>query len=95
MNLRKPFVFQAPSPARRLGEVWQDLQDVSHWKYEQSSPVQILEKLGLYCGQFAHGLQVGIFSGLACLYAVKFLCVNGFKARQEFTIPVDFGIFCK
>jgi hypothetical protein len=27
-----------------LGKVWQDLQDVPHWKYERLSPVQLLEK---------------------------------------------------
>jgi hypothetical protein len=30
--------------AKRLREVWQDLQDDPHWKYEQLSPVQLLEK---------------------------------------------------
>jgi hypothetical protein len=33
---------------KRLGEVWRDLQDEPHWKYEQLSPVQLLEKSGLY-----------------------------------------------
>jgi hypothetical protein len=28
----------------RLGEVWQDLQDNAHWKYEQLFPVQLLER---------------------------------------------------
>jgi len=28
----------------RLGAVWQDLQDEPRWKYEQLSPVQLLEK---------------------------------------------------
>ena len=38
---------QKLSLARRLGEVWQDLQDGSQWKYEQLSPIQLLEKWGL------------------------------------------------
>ena len=29
---------------KRLREVWQDFQDDPHWKYEQLSPVQLLEK---------------------------------------------------
>ena len=29
---------------KRLGEVWRDLQDNPNWKYEQLSPVQLLEK---------------------------------------------------
>jgi hypothetical protein len=33
---------------KRLGEVWQDLQDEPHWKYEHLSPVQLLEKSGLH-----------------------------------------------
>jgi len=33
---------------KRLGEVWQDLQDDAHWKYEQLSPVQLLEKSKLH-----------------------------------------------
>jgi hypothetical protein len=33
---------------KRLGEVWRDLQDEPHWKYEHLSPVQLLEKSGLY-----------------------------------------------
>ena len=33
---------------KRLGEFWQDLQDHPHWKYEQLSPVQLLEKSELY-----------------------------------------------
>ena len=32
---------------KRLGEVWRDLQDESHWKYERLPPVQLLEKSGL------------------------------------------------
>ena len=32
------------SLARCLGEVWQDLQDHPHWKYEELSPVTLLEK---------------------------------------------------
>jgi len=32
---------------KRLVEVWQDLQDDEHWKYEELSPVQLLEKLKL------------------------------------------------
>jgi hypothetical protein len=34
--------------SKRLSEVWQDLQDVPHWKYEQLSPVQLLEKSELH-----------------------------------------------
>jgi hypothetical protein len=30
--------------AKRLRDLWQDLQDNSHWKYEQLSPLQLLEK---------------------------------------------------
>jgi hypothetical protein len=30
-----------------LAEFWHDLQDEPHWKYESSSPVQILEQLNL------------------------------------------------
>jgi hypothetical protein len=33
--------------AKPLTEFWQDLQDDQHWKYEASSPVQLLEKLKL------------------------------------------------
>jgi hypothetical protein len=33
---------------KRLGQVWQDLQDEPRWKYEQLSPVQLLEKLELH-----------------------------------------------
>ena len=47
------------------------------------------------CGPFAHRLRVGTFSRLACLYAVKLFRVNNFKARQQFAIPVDFGVFYK
>ena len=32
----------------RLGEVWQDLQDDAHWKYERSAPVQLVEKSKLH-----------------------------------------------
>jgi hypothetical protein len=32
---------------KRLTELWRDLQDDQYWKYEASSPVQILEKLKL------------------------------------------------
>jgi hypothetical protein len=32
---------------KRLAELWRDLQDDQYWKYEVSSPVQILEKLKL------------------------------------------------
>lgn len=32
------------SLGKRLGDVWQDLQDHPHWKYEQLAPVQLLEK---------------------------------------------------
>jgi hypothetical protein len=34
--------------SKRLGKVWQDLQDDPHWKYEQLSPVQLLEKSELH-----------------------------------------------
>jgi hypothetical protein len=44
---------QKLSLARPLAEAWQDLQDDSQWKYEQLSPVQLLEKWGLY-GCAAH-----------------------------------------
>ena len=30
--------------AKRLRELWRDLQDQPRWKYEQLSPVQLLEK---------------------------------------------------
>ena len=33
------------SLGKRLGQLWRDLQDDPHWKYEQLSPVQLLEKL--------------------------------------------------
>jgi len=33
-----------PGFAKCLGEVWQDLQDDPHWKYEELSPVTLLEK---------------------------------------------------
>jgi hypothetical protein len=32
---------------KHLAEFWHDLQDEQHWKYESSSPVQILEQLNL------------------------------------------------
>jgi hypothetical protein len=32
---------------KHLAELWHDLQDEPHWKYESSSPVQILEQLNL------------------------------------------------
>src|SRR5258708_514961 len=32
---------------KHLAEFWHDLQDEQHWKYESSSPVQILEQLDL------------------------------------------------
>jgi hypothetical protein len=32
---------------KHLSEFWHDLQDEQHWKYESSSPVQILEQLNL------------------------------------------------
>jgi hypothetical protein len=32
---------------KHLAELWHDLQDEQYWKYEASSPVQILEKLNL------------------------------------------------
>ncbi len=36
------------SLGKRLGEIWQDLQDDPHWKYEQLSPVQLLAKAELH-----------------------------------------------
>jgi len=36
------------SLGNRLGQLWRDLQDEPHWKYEQLSPVQLLEKLELH-----------------------------------------------
>jgi len=33
---------------KRIRDIWQDLQDNSHWKYEQLSPVHILEKSKLH-----------------------------------------------
>lgn len=33
---------------RRLRGLWQNLQDNSHWKYEQLSPVQLLEQSKLH-----------------------------------------------
>jgi len=38
-SLQEKFSF-----GKRLRGFWQDLQDNSHWKYEQLSPVQLLEK---------------------------------------------------
>jgi hypothetical protein len=35
------------SLGRRLSQLWRDLQDDQHWKYEQLSPVQLLQKLEL------------------------------------------------
>jgi hypothetical protein len=32
---------------KHLAELWNDLQDEQHWKYEASSPILILEKLNL------------------------------------------------
>ena len=37
-------VWEKHSFGKRLGELWQDLQADPHWKYEQLSPVQLLEK---------------------------------------------------
>jgi hypothetical protein len=37
-------VWEKYSFHKRLGELWQDLQADPHWKYEQLSPVQLLEK---------------------------------------------------
>jgi hypothetical protein len=34
--------------AKRLREIWRDLQDQPRWKYEQLSPVQLLEKSKLH-----------------------------------------------
>src|SRR4029077_8432564 len=34
--------------AKRLRELWRDLQDQPRWKYEQLSPVQLLEKSKLH-----------------------------------------------
>jgi hypothetical protein len=36
------------SLGKRLGKVWRDLLDDPHWKYEQLSPVQLLEKSELH-----------------------------------------------
>ena len=36
--------------AKPLTKFWQDLQDDQNWKYEASSPVQLLEKLKLDSG---------------------------------------------
>ena len=33
---------------KHLGRVWQDLQEVPHWKYEKLSPLRLLEKSKLY-----------------------------------------------
>jgi hypothetical protein len=33
---------------KRLGEVWRDLLDDSHWKYEQLCPVKLLEQSALH-----------------------------------------------
>src|SRR5258706_14713441 len=33
--------------SKHLAEFWHDLQDEQHWKYESSSPVQILEQSDL------------------------------------------------
>ena len=41
-SLPEKFNFHKP-----LRNLWQDLQDDSYWKYEQLSPVQLLEKSGL------------------------------------------------
>jgi hypothetical protein len=38
-SLQEKFSF-----AKRLRDLWQDLQNNPHWKYEQLSPVQLLEK---------------------------------------------------
>src|SRR5260370_39664150 len=32
---------------KHLARVWRDLQDNQHWKYDELSPVQVLEKLNL------------------------------------------------
>ena len=46
----RPISRRPPEKARfskHLAEFWHDLQDEQHWKYESSSPVQILEQLNL------------------------------------------------
>jgi hypothetical protein len=51
---------------KRLTELWRDLQDDQYWKYEASSPVQILEKLKLdRCQQNNDELARLIGSGIA------------------------------
>jgi len=42
-SFREKFSF-----GKRLRRVWQDLQGDPHWKYEQLSPVQLLEKPELH-----------------------------------------------
>jgi hypothetical protein len=38
------FLSEKHSFGKFLGEVWRDLQDNPHWKYEQLSPVQLLDR---------------------------------------------------
>ena len=42
-SFREKFSF-----GKHLGRVWQDLQEVPHWKYEKLSPLRLLEKSKLY-----------------------------------------------
>ena len=42
------WVWEKHSLGKSLGELWQDLQADPHWKYEQLSPIQLLEKLELH-----------------------------------------------
>ena len=41
------FSWQKLALLKCLGEVWRDLRDDPHWKYERLSPVRLLEKSGL------------------------------------------------
>jgi hypothetical protein len=53
----RPISRRPPEKARfskHLAEFWHDLQDEQHWKYESSSPVQILEQLDLDTWQQNH-----------------------------------------
>jgi len=50
---------------KRLRRVWQDLQDDPHWKYEQLSPVQLLEKSELYRDLVDNG-ELTRANGVAC-----------------------------
>jgi len=41
------FSWQKLALLKCLGEVWRDLRDDPHWKYERLSPVRLLKKSGL------------------------------------------------